>query len=605
MKLINWDIIDKVIFINLNNRKDRRVRISRHLKKMGIDKEKIVRLEAIEHNLGFIGCTLSHIAALEMAQLNKWERVLILEDDFTFNETDENYENLNRYLETLTKVNWNVAFLAANYQHVTQLKSVDYIVKVNKAWCACAYIVNRPYLEKLIYNYRSGLQALLQGGHQHKFALDVNWHSCMQEDLWIGIFPNSGYQLPDKSDIEGEIVDYRPLFNKPLQQITTPEKFNHPTSGPIKVDFYFQWPPGWTNFESVIRTMLDNPAFDCKIVVVPYLNWNATDANGDIQRSILQQHGLEYIGFEDYSLEARKPEVVFLQNPYDEARPQLFRSHYLYQKGVHIAYIPYALDTGIGEESMVYQYNLLCQNIATWIFARSQRHKEEFAVQCQAGNNHVYVTGHPKFDYYNERYNNPSCKVERDKVKTLLWTTHFVLPGDVKMYTTFNLYCDAFIKLMMRDDIHLIIRPHPLFKQWIGGASQKAQENYERLVAITATRDNVTWDFEPDYKASFSQSDALIADAGSFLLEYLPSGKPILYLTHETCHGLNKTADFIYTSYDVAWEEGDIHRFVDNVVNNIDLMKPLRDKVLKEELCIDNVTAGEKIANIILSTLRK
>lgn len=604
MTLINWKIIDKVIFINLNHRKDRRVRMSRHLKKMGVEKEKIVRLEAIEHTPGFIGCTLSHIAALELAQQNKWQRVLILEDDFSFNETDENHVNLNRYFDALEKVNWNVAFLAANYDRVTPLKSVDYIVKAEKAWCACAYIVNSTYLDRLIYNYRSGLQALLQGGMQQEFALDVHWHRCMQEDLWIGIFPNSGYQLPDKSDIEGKVVDYEQLFNKPLNSITVPEKFTPSTSGPIKVDFYFQWPPGWTNFESVIQTMMNNPAFDCQVVVVPYLNWKATDINGDIQRRILSKQHIEYIGFEDYSLETRRPDVVFLQNPYDEARPETFRSQYLHQRGVKIAYIPYALDTGIGEESMVYQYNLLCQNIATWIFARSQRHKDEFAVQCQAGNKHVHVTGHPKFDYYDARYNKKNAAFQNQRKKTLLWTTHFVLPGEVKMYTTFNLYCRAFMKIMMRDDIHLIIRPHPLFTQWIDAASQSARDNYQKLVTLSATRDNVTWDTSENYQDSFSKSDALIADAGSFLLEYLPSTKPILYLTHETCHGLNKTADFIYSSYDVAWHENDINKFVDNVVSNNDLMKPLREKVLKEELCIDGVSAAEKIANVILKTLR-
>ncbi|WP_241973925.1 glycosyl transferase [Kluyvera intermedia] len=464
--------------------------------------------------------------------------------------------------------------------------------------------MNSTYLDRLIYNYRSGLQALLQGGMQQEFALDVHWHRCMQEDLWIGIFPNSGYQLPDKSDIEGKVVDYEQLFNKPLNSITVPEKFTPSTSGPIKVDFYFQWSPGWTNFESVIQTMMNNPAFDCQVVVVPYLNWKATDINGDIQRRILSKQHIEYIGFEDYSLETRRPDVVFLQNPYDEARPETFRSQYLHQRGVKIAYIPYALDTGIGEESMVYQYNLLCQNIATWIFARSQRHKDEFAVQCQAGNKHVHVTGHPKFDYYDARYNKKNAAFQNQRKKTLLWTTHFVLPGEVKMYTTFNLYCRVFMKIMMRDDIHLIIRPHPLFTQWIDAASQSARDNYQKLVTLSATRDNVTWDTSENYQDSFSKSDALIADAGSFLLEYLPSTKPILYLTHETCHGLNKTADFIYSSYDVAWHENDINKFVDNVVSNNDLMKPLREKVLKEELCIDGVSAAEKIANVILKTLR-
>lgn len=605
MTTINFDLVDKVIFINLRKRKDRRLRITRQLKSLGFPIEKIVRLEAIEHSHGYIGCAQSHIAALEMAQQKKWGRILILEDDFAFDEESENIDNLNNYLLTLSKTNWNVAFLAANYHHVTPLKSINNIVRVNKAWCACAYIVNASYYNKLIYNFQSALLALLKGGRQQEFAIDVHWHICMQQDLWLGIFPNSGYQVPDKSDIEGKHVDYRALFNKKLHEITTPEKFTPSTSGPIKVDFYFQWPPGWTNFESVIHAMQNNPAFDCQVVVVPYLNWNATDLNGDVQRRILKENHIDYIGFENYSLTSRRPDVVFLQNPYDEARPSLFRSDYLYNSGVHIAYIPYALDTGIGEESMVYQYNLPCQNIATWIFARSQRHKDEFAVQCRAGNQHVHVTGHPKFDYYEKRYLRSEQNQPNRRIKTLLWSTHFVLPGDVKMYTTFNLYCHAFIELMQRDDIHLIIRPHPLFTQWIDSANKIARDNYQHLVTAAATRNNVTFDFNHDYRDSFYKSDALISDAGSFLLEYLPSKKPILYLTHETCHGLNSTADFIYSSYDVAWQADDIYRFVENVVNDIDPMQQRRTQALRDELYIDSSTAGEKIANIIYETLRQ
>lgn len=224
MATINWSIVDKVIFINLKKRKDRRVRIFRQLKKLGVPKEKIFRLEAVEYSPGFIGCSLSHVAVLELAQDNGWERILVLEDDFSFNESIENFNNLNRYFESLLSIKWDVAFLAANYADVTALKSAKHIIKVNKAWCACAYIVDFRYYDKLIHNYRQGVLSLLQGESQHDFALDVNWHSCMQEDLWLGIFPNSGYQEPDKSDIEGINVDYRHLFDKPLHQITKPKR---------------------------------------------------------------------------------------------------------------------------------------------------------------------------------------------------------------------------------------------------------------------------------------------------------------------------------------------------------------------------------------------
>ncbi|MBB1198991.1 glycosyl transferase [Enterobacteriaceae bacterium 89] len=603
MTQINWNLVDKVIYINLASRKDRNVRMVRQLRALGVPKEKVLRFEAIRHERGHIGCTQSHIAVLEMAQDNHWQRILILEDDFAFHEGEANAQHINRYLATLEKVRWQVAFLGAHYHRVTPLQSVDYLVKVDKAWCACAYLVDSDYYATLLHNYRSALFAQLQGVEQHLCALDVHWLRCMQQDLWLGIFPNAGAQQPDRSDIEKQSVDYRHLFNKPLSQLLEPVKYPRSTTGPIKVDFYFQWPPGWTNFESVIDAMRANPAFDCRIVVVPYLNWKATDLRGDIQRQILKERGLKYVGFEDYQLDDRQPDVVFLQNPYDEARPEAFRSEYLVQRGVHIAYIPYALDTGIGEESMIYQYNLQCQNLASWIFARSERHKAEFAIQCRAGNGHVHVTGHPKFDDYDRRYHIDASR-PANSVKTFLWTPHFVLPGDQKMYTTFTLYSQAMLRLIEREDIHLIVRPHPLFKQWIGEAAPLAQRHYQQLLEASASRENVTWDTGPDYAASFARSDALIADAGSFLLEYLPSKKPILYLTHESCHGLNRTADFIYNAYDVARREEDIFRFVDNVVQGLDPMRPHRERVLREELHIDETTAGAKIAAIIFSSLR-
>jgi len=603
MPSINWNIVERVIFINLKKRKDRLTRITRQLKKLGVPSDKIVRLDAIKHEKGFIGCTQSHIAALEMARDNGWDRVLILEDDFAFNETQANYDNLNRYFTALPNINWQVAFLAANYRRVTPLNSVNYIVRANFAWCACAYIVNQHYYATLIGNYRAALHAQLQGGAQADYALDVHWNSLMQRDLWLGVFPNAGAQRLDKSDIENRTVDYRTLFRKPLSQIVAPAKFTPSTSGPIKVDFYFQWPPGWTNFESVIDAMQANPAFDCRIVVVPYLNWKASDVNGDIQRGILRDRGLDYTGFEAYRLEERQPDVVFLQNPYDEARPEAFRSEYLHERGVKIAYIPYALDSGISEEVQRYQFNLLCQNLATWIFSRSARHKAEFGIQCDAGNDHVYVTGHPKFDHYQRRFHLHDEK-PATKVKTLLWTPHFVLPDGRKMSTTFTIYGAAFLKLIERDDIHLIIRPHPLLSQWMGDASPAARSLYHQLLNAAQHRANVEWDSGHDYKLTFARSDALLADAGSFLFEYLPSNKPILYLTHESCYGLNRTADFIYNAYDVAWQEEDIFTFVDNIVAGRDPMKASRGQVLMEELQIEEKTAGEKIADIICASLR-
>lgn len=214
MSTIDWSYIDKVVYINLKRRSDRNYRIKKQLQCVGVEPEKIVRFEAIEAQPGYIGCTQSHIAVLEMAIKAQWRNVLILEDDIAFVQDSDAVARTNKFLTALGRVPWTVAFLAANYAAFTPFKHIDYIVRANKAWCACAYLVNSTYFSALLDNYKQGLAFLQQTNLQHKFALDVYWQSLMERDCWLGVYPNIGYQTPDRSDIENKFVDYKRLFFK-------------------------------------------------------------------------------------------------------------------------------------------------------------------------------------------------------------------------------------------------------------------------------------------------------------------------------------------------------------------------------------------------------
>jgi GR25 family glycosyltransferase involved in LPS biosynthesis len=79
-----YEYVDMIIYINLDKRVDRDNEIKVEFNRLEIPADKITRLTAIENKVGAIGCTMSHIRALQMIQNNTWERVLILEDDFMF-----------------------------------------------------------------------------------------------------------------------------------------------------------------------------------------------------------------------------------------------------------------------------------------------------------------------------------------------------------------------------------------------------------------------------------------------------------------------------------------------------------------------------------------
>lgn len=217
---INWATFSRIVYINLAHRRDRNVRMKRQLRELNAPNEKIIRFEGIKATPGALGCVKSHIAVLEMAIAEGWDDVLILEDDFAFCRDAQSVTRLNAWLTTLGTVRWDVALLAANYQHVTPLKSIDYLLRVNRAWCACAYRVKRHYFAVLLENFRQSLAMLEQEHAPHYAVLDVHWWHLMMKDCWLGLYPCGGFQAPDKSDIEQSVVDYRPLFFKSLDAIS-------------------------------------------------------------------------------------------------------------------------------------------------------------------------------------------------------------------------------------------------------------------------------------------------------------------------------------------------------------------------------------------------
>jgi ribosomal-protein-serine acetyltransferase len=74
--------IDKIIYINLSKRTDRREEIENELNNFNLYYE---RFEAIPTpECGIYGCGLSHLSVLKLAKERNYKNILILEDDFQF-----------------------------------------------------------------------------------------------------------------------------------------------------------------------------------------------------------------------------------------------------------------------------------------------------------------------------------------------------------------------------------------------------------------------------------------------------------------------------------------------------------------------------------------
>jgi GR25 family glycosyltransferase involved in LPS biosynthesis len=197
--------IEKVVYINLNKRTDRRQHIESLLEKYNIP---ATRFEAIEYSSngsagntplhGLYGCGQSHLAVLKMARDNGWKNVLILEDDVLFNLPPQDFEQCIERLFTQGP-EFDVFMLDINLQR-SEPAEQDWLVRVKYAHCAGAYIVQSHYYQPLINLYEAALPLLLHTGMHWVYANDAVWGELQEVDRWYTFKEQLCKQMSGYSD---------------------------------------------------------------------------------------------------------------------------------------------------------------------------------------------------------------------------------------------------------------------------------------------------------------------------------------------------------------------------------------------------------------------
>jgi len=197
-------MIDNIYYINLDKRTDRFEQITEELKKMNLE---ATRFSAICHANGALGCSLSHLSILKHARDNKFQNILILEDDFQFIVSKEEFE---RQINEFFKLNipWDVLMLSYNIQESKPYNSI--IQKVYECQTTSGYLVNSCFYDRLIKVIERSIFPLETIGQYWKYAIDQSW-KVLQGDKsnWYAFNTRIGLQRESYSDIMNGIVNYK------------------------------------------------------------------------------------------------------------------------------------------------------------------------------------------------------------------------------------------------------------------------------------------------------------------------------------------------------------------------------------------------------------
>ncbi len=182
----------------------------------------------------------------------------------------------------------------------------------------------------------------------------------------------------------------------------------------------------------------------------------------------------------------------------------------------------------------------------------------------------VYNLGYPRFDLIKR-------SDKSGNAKTFLWLPRWTTNFDNNEKSTFLENKDVLIDYFKEhSELILIIRPHPLmFSHYIamGIMSQTEVNDYKSLIASLP---NVSLDESSSYMESFEKADCLIADYSAIDIEFLLTGRPIIYLDNVNAMDKN-ISDALYVS--------DRPKMTVNYINKLivgdDEKEELRNKALK------------------------
>lgn len=267
-------------------------------------------------------------------------------------------------------------------------------------------------------------------------------------------------------------------------------------------------------------------------------------------------------------------------------------------------YVPYAFMTSFLFDA---HYNKELHKLVWKYFLPTKEHFEFKNRYEKIKVNNALVTGYPGMDVFLDKEYKPhnAWKKQENLKKKIIWAPHHTIPGvpqNALDYSTFLTYAEGMIDLAktLQKEVQFAFKPHPnlrgkLYSIW---GERKTNAYYKKWMDMPNGQLE-----EGSYIDLFATSDAMIHDSSSFLIEYLYTRKPVLFLisSEEVKEQFNEIGKEALSHIQKGYNEADIRDFIENsVIKGNDMMAEKRndffDKLIKPP---HNKMASENIYEYI------
>ena len=181
----------KIFYINLDSRNDR----NEHMKKI-LEGYNFERVSAIEDEDGYIGCAKSHIKCIEIARLRKYQKVIILEDDFIFKKNNS-FDNI-----IIPNFEYDILLLCNLIMKKEKINNT--FSRVYQTQWTSGHLVNNTFYNPLINNLQEGIESRIKEGKKISNNLDFYWNKLFNDYKCICHNETFATQKEGYSDIKKE-----------------------------------------------------------------------------------------------------------------------------------------------------------------------------------------------------------------------------------------------------------------------------------------------------------------------------------------------------------------------------------------------------------------
>ena len=299
----------------------------------------------------------------------------------------------------------------------------------------------------------------------------------------------------------------------------------------------------------------------------------------------LQDKGFDYVDLDlkPHSIDLLNPDIIFYNKPYPECYS---KGHFFYDNLKYVfCGLDYCIEATKHAAHIYREFFDYC-----WLFfvennELAKRRKEVLGSRAR----NTRITGTPIQDVFmqpKEDFNDPWK--DQSKKKRIIYAPHHSIPGtngDGIEFSTFLDYGETVLKLAKKykNDITVAFKPHPnlymkLVKIW---GKNRTEAYYNEWLTMENAQVETG-----EYIGLFKYSDAIIHDCASFIVEYLYTNNPSLYLVANT-NNIADMFDFVregYHCHEHAYNAYEIENFICDVIKGNDNKKEKREHYIKTHL---------------------